>query len=214
MRSLKISSVPLIITITIFLFWNGLVSVNAMVCSKETTAARRSAIQRILSGGGTCMLTLATVFNPDEVNALEACRSKARNCIRTTWFSPENMTKDGAVEIIRNVLNSYPQNGQAGVDCNGWQLVKDSLDNMSPSRSEYIFKSCVGPAALAINLGQPFIDDVKLEVQESNGRVLVEVKSSSRMGSTDMFVNKKRIDFLGDELRRKGWEVPSIQYGL
>ena len=132
------------------------------------------------------------------------------------------MTRSEAIDAIRNVLNSYPRNGQNGVDCNGWTLVNDSLDagdekntgSTSTARLEY--KSCVGPAALAINLGQPFIDDLKLEMQDSNasGVLVVEVKSSSRMGSTDLFVNKKRIEFLGSELRKLGWNVPDVKYGV
>ena len=75
------------------------------------------------------------------------------------------MTRSEAIDAIRNVLNSYPRNGQNGVDCNGWTLVN-------------------------------------------------EVKSSGRMGSTDLFVNKKRIEFLGSELRKLGWNVPYVKYGV
>jgi len=121
-------------------------------------------------------------------------------------------------------LNSYPQKGQAGVDCNGWSIVNDTLDGDTTSIAvEY--KSCVGPAALAINLGQPFIDDLKLEVKNadavsssgggsgsSSGSIVVEVKSSSRIGSSDLFVNRKRLEYLGNKLRERGWSVPPPKY--
>ena len=113
------------------------------------------------------------------------------------------------------MLNSYPQDGQAGVDCNGWKIVNDALDNTDEAgiiKLEY--KSCVGPAALAINLGQPFIDDLKLELgkESSTGSITVEVKSTSRMGGGDLSVNRKRLEYLGRKLREKGWSVPSPKY--
>lgn len=153
----------------------------------------------------------ASLLIPQTSEALEACRPKARNCIRTTWMSPPSMSKVEAVETIRSVLNAYPPNGQNGVDCNGWSLVNDSFNNSNMARLEY--RSCVGPAALAINLGKPFIDDVKLEIEESQNGILIQIKSASRMGSSDLFVNKKRIDYIGDQLRSKGWAVPDVKYG-
>ena len=74
------------------------------------------------------------------------------------------------------------------------------------------YKSCVGPAALAINFGQPFVDDLKLELSRKEGGIAVEVKSSSRMGSSDVGVNKKRVEFLGRKLKERGWSVPDPKY--
>lgn len=75
------------------------------------------------------------------------------------------------------------------------------------------FKSCVGPAALAINLGQPFIDDLKFEVgKDADGKMKVSVLSKSRMGSSDLFVNRKRLLFLGNQLKEQGWSVPYPKY--
>ena len=176
----------------------------------DTRSTRRSAIKQFFSAGGASLVS-ASLLIPQTSEALEACRPKARNCVRTTWMSPPSMSKVEAVERIRSVLNAYPQKGQNGVDCNGWTLVNDSLDNSNIARLEY--RSCVGPAALAINLGKPFIDDVKLEIEESQNGILIQIKSASRMGSSDLFVNKKRIDFIGDQLRSKGWDVPDVKYG-
>jgi len=163
-----------------------------------------------LCSTGAAVISTSLSF-PQSSDALEACRPKARNCIRTTWTSPSSVNKAEAVEAIRSVLNTYPKNGQNGVDCSGWSLVNDSLDEQNIARLEY--RSCVGPAALAINLGKPFIDDLKLEIEETQNGIQVQVKSSSRMGSSDLSVNKKRIDFLGDQLRLQGWSVPSLKYG-
>jgi hypothetical protein len=168
-------------------------------------------------------LTTSIFLSPQKAYALEQCRAKARNCIRTTWEAPSSSikSKEDAIYVIKNVLNSYPQNGQNGVDCNGWSIVQDDTASFESSANSIIaleYKSCIGPAALAINLAQPFIDDVVLEFEEKRVDsdvmvVMVQVKSSSRMGSSDLNVNKKRIEYLGEKLRQQGWIVPNVRYG-
>ena len=94
------------------------------------------------------------------------------------------------------------------MDCNGWTVVVDALDGPSSSaRVEY--KSCVGFFAKLVNAGQPFIDDLKLEVGDGG---TVHVRSSSRVGESDLGVNKKRLDYLGDAMRAKGWSAPPAAY--
>ena len=150
-------------------------------------------------------------------NALEGCGRAFHNCIRTEWVAPSSMTSPKAVaETIRDALNTYPQKGQNGVDCNGWRIVNDALES-DAAIITLEFKSCVGPAALAINLGQPFIDDLKLEIGKdasgnNNMKVKVNVLSKSRMGSTDVNVNRKRLIYLGSKLRDKGWNIPEPLY--
>jgi hypothetical protein len=130
------------------------------------------------------------------------------------------------------VLDSYPQKGQACVDCNGWTIVNDNANQDTGLITLAIaYKSCVGPAALAFNFGQPFIDDLKLEVQTNantairggggggggydgsiRSSIVMDVKSSSRMGSSDLFVNRTRLEYLGNRLKERGWSVPSPKY--
>ncbi len=185
----------------------------------NTSLSRRNLLQSTFPKSllGSAMISLTLV---EKVDALGLCRPKARNCIRTTWEAPGTVNEAQAIETLRDVLNSYPQNGQNGIDCNGWIIVHDSLSSSltsdEPRTLKLEYRSCVGPAALTINLAQPFVDDVILELDNvgSNNRVTVQVKSSSRMGSSDLFVNRKRIEYLGDELRQKyGWIVPDIKYG-
>ena len=154
---------------------------------------------------------LAPFAIPSKSHALEQCKAKSHNCIRTTWIAPPSMSSGEAIASIRDVINSYPQEGQAGVDCNGWVVTNDSLDKDGKITLE--FRSCVGPAAMAINFAQPFIDDLKLELdKDSSGRITVEVKSNSRMGSSDLFVNRKRLLFLGDKLEKGGWNISDPKY--
>mmetsp|Transcript_3667 Transcript_3667/g.9301 ORF Transcript_3667/g.9301 Transcript_3667/m.9301 type:complete len:247 (-) Transcript_3667:51-791(-) len=180
---------------------------------RASSSSRRDALKRAL------LLTTTPLLAPSNpANALdniEECKSKSHNCIRTTWTAPPSLSgrRSEAANVIRDVLNSYPREGQAGADCNGYRIVKDDLrDESGIIALEY--ESCVGPAALAINLGRPFVDDLKLKLIEnsSTGDVTAEVRSSSRMGSGDLFVNRKRLEFLGRRLRGMGWSVPDPKY--
>jgi uncharacterized protein (DUF1499 family) len=60
-----------------------------------------------------------------------------------------------------------------------------------------------GTFAKIFNGGKPFVDDLKLEINDGK----VEVKSQSRVGDSDFGVNKKRVDYLAALLSAKGWSV-------
>lgn len=167
--------------------------------------SRRDTLKKVFA------IPMSVIAIPSKSSALDQCRAKSHNCIRTLWHAPESLSPNEAASTIREVINSYPQGGQAGVDCNGWTITNDSLDK--DGRMALEFKSCVGPAALAINLGQPFIDDLKFEMgRDASGHIFVEVKSNSRVGGSDLFVNRKRMLYLGDKLRAKGWDIPPPKY--
>lgn len=108
------------------------------------------------------------------------------------------------IKTIKEVLNSYPQAGQAGVDKGGWKIAQDF--GRGPARIE--FTSGVGPFALLLNGGKPFIDDLLLEATNT----AVEVRSSSRIGQSDLGVNKKRLQFFAKALNAKGWTCPEPKY--
>jgi hypothetical protein len=151
--------------------------------------------------------SLASVFSATQSSALEACPPGSNNCVRVTWTPPATASKGAAIATLREAIQAYPQQGQQGVDCNGWVVVMDDLDGSGKARIEY--KSCIGFFAKLINGGKPFIDDLKLEIDDSGS---VQVRSSSRVGDSDLGVNKKRVDFLGDILRAKGWNAPYASY--
>mmetsp|Transcript_13189 Transcript_13189/g.18909 ORF Transcript_13189/g.18909 Transcript_13189/m.18909 type:complete len:210 (-) Transcript_13189:1688-2317(-) len=150
---------------------------------------------------------VALIGDARPVSALEACPAGSNNCIRLAWEPPAGTSKTEAAKTLREVIQAYPQQGQDGVDCNGWEIVMDDLENSGKARVEY--KSCIGFFAKLINGGKPFIDDLKLEVEESG---LVQVRSSSRVGDSDFGVNKKRVDYLGSALKAKGWNIPQAAY--
>jgi hypothetical protein len=197
----------------------------------STSTSRRDVFTSLLPPVARSII-LATMLqhSSSPANAfVEECKPKSHNCIRTQWTAPSYITKPSEVAtILRELLNSYPTKGQSGVDCNGWTVVNDNVnEDTSIITLGVEYKSCVGPAALAINFGQPFIDDLKLEVTKNSntiasssddggrsgsGSIVVDVKSSSRMGSSDLFVNRKRLEYLGNILRERGWDVPPPKY--
>jgi hypothetical protein len=154
---------------------------------------------------GTCLVSTGSA-HPSY--ALEACPPGSNNCIRVTWTPPTAASKSDSIATLREALQAYPQQGQQGVDCNGWIIVTDDLDGPS-GKAKLEYKSCVGFFAKLVNGGKPFVDDLKLEIDDSG---VVQVRSSSRVGDSDLGVNKKRVDFIGDILRAKGWKVPLASY--
>ena len=58
--------------------------------------------------------------------------------------------------------------------------------------------------AKTFNGGKPFVDDLNVEV---DGSGIVRVRSQSRVGDSDLGVNKKRVDYLAAGLKEKGWTI-------
>eukprot|EP00522_Entomoneis_paludosa_P008589 CAMPEP_0172441940 /NCGR_PEP_ID=MMETSP1065-20121228/2448_1 /TAXON_ID=265537 /ORGANISM="Amphiprora paludosa, Strain CCMP125" /LENGTH=188 /DNA_ID=CAMNT_0013191571 /DNA_START=20 /DNA_END=586 /DNA_ORIENTATION=- len=140
------------------------------------------------------------------VQAIDACPKGSNNCIRTEWTPPSGTSPEDAAKAVVEVLNAYPQEGQANVDKGGWTIVSNNLPS-GPAALEY--KSGIGNFAKFFNGGKPFVDDLNLEL--SSGSV-VQVKSASRIGDSDLGVNQKRLQFLGASLRAQGWTVPEPTY--
>ena len=70
------------------------------------------------------------------------------------------------------------------------------------------FASGLGMFAKLMNGNKPFIDDLEIEV---SGNV-IQLRSSSRIGQSDLGVNQKRLKFLASKARALGWEVPEPKY--
>lgn len=148
----------------------------------------------------------AFVATPAIANAIDACPKGAKNCIRTTWTPPPGSSKDDVIASLRKVIESYPQEGQNKVDLGGWKLVEDNFGSGS-ARFEYT--SGIGNFAKFLNGGKPFVDDLKLEIADSG---VVAVRSSSRVGESDMAVNQKRLQFFVSKLSEAGWSAPDPTY--
>ena len=141
--------------------------------------------------------------SPVVANALEICPSSANNCVRTTWTPPSGTSKADAVAAVKAALDQYPQEGQDNVDGGGWTIAEDNLAGAGTARVEFR-SSGKGNFAKFFNGGKPFVDDLKIEVEESG---LVQIRSQSRLGDSDFGVNSKRVSYLASILKAKGWST-------
>jgi Protein of unknown function (DUF1499) len=140
-------------------------------------------------------------------NSLPCCPPGSMNCIRTAWTLPKGKDKSAISSAMLEILQSYPQEGQAGVDKGGWKIASGDLQKTGEASLE--FKSGVGPFAVLFNFGKPFIDDLQIRIVTPNK---VELRSSSRIGKSDLGVNKKRLEYLGEKAKALGWDVPDPSY--
>ena len=176
-----------------------------VVLSLSTAAAlqisRRDLAQAIGIGAAGA---LAPVANAADI---KACQKGANNCWSTAstdktslkpWTFPNKKT---AVKELRAALEAYPQAGQNKADEGGWSFAVDELDKSGYARLEY--KSGLGNMAKYFNGNQPFVDDLEVLV----GGDSVSVRSSSRVGDSDLGVNAKRLAYLAKDLKAKGWDV-------
>jgi uncharacterized protein (DUF1499 family) len=137
--------------------------------------------------------------------ALEPCPSGSKNCILTRWTPPPKTNKATIVKTIMDVVQTYPQSGQAGIDSAGYDIVENTLNSKGRARIEY---KNLGNFAKLFNGGKPYIDDFVVQLDGSE----VSVRSSSRIGQSDLGVNKKRLQYYANALKAKGWTVPEPKY--
>ena len=164
---------------------------------------RRNALSQVASAAGA-----AAAFGlAGPANALDACPKGSNNCLTTTWTPPSGASASDAASGLKKVIESYPQEGQNKVDMGGWTIVDDSFAPGKTAAVEY--KSGIGNFAKFFNGGKPFVDDLKLEIG-SNG--VVNVRSSSRVGDSDLGVNQKRLNYFVSQLRSDGWSAPDPTY--
>ena len=68
--------------------------------------------------------------------------------------------------------------------------------------------ACAASRLIALySASQGFIDDVEFAMDATGA---VQVRSASRVGKLDFFVNAKRLNLLSEPLRAKGWTAPAI----
>jgi uncharacterized protein (DUF1499 family) len=138
-------------------------------------------------------------------DSLGACPPKSQNCIRTSWTAPAGSNKASGYKTIKSAIQAYPQAGQAKVDLGGWKIVED--DKKGKMRVEYT--SGIGFFAKLANGGKPFIDDLRVAV-DADGTI--QLRSSSRIGQSDLGVNQKRLQYLAKAVAKEGWKIPPIKY--
>lgn len=183
----------------------GLLLTALCACTKaflaDTTPLRSAYVQ----GTSGVLASVRVKGSPTQLAmALKSCPPNSQNCIRTTWKATSG-AKDVKGDLLK-IINSYPQEGQAGVDNGGWKVATGNLKSTGKTRIE--FASGIGIFTKLMNGSKPFIDDLEIEV---SGNV-IEMRSSSRIGQSDLGVNQKRLNFLAAKARALGWEVPEPKY--
>jgi Protein of unknown function (DUF1499) len=168
------------------------------------TTNRRDLLQRVVIATTTTGTATALVGISPSQAVLPACPPKSKNCLTTTWTAPSNAQASSG---LADILNSYPQEGQNGVDLGGWKFVEDNLATRGTAKLEYT--SGIGTFAKFFNGGKPFVDDMTIEITDTG---LINIKSSSRIGESDLGVNQKRLQFLAAQARSKGWQAPDPTY--
>ena len=94
------------------------------------------------------------------------------------------------MDELLETIKSYPP-GQKNVDKGGFSIITASADYL------YVqFES--------LKFG--FIDDVEFAVKGGE----VQVRSSSRLGFLDLGVNARRLNWISEQLRKKGWTAAAI----
>lgn len=164
---------------------------------------RRDTLAKLATGTLFGIGAISSKSATPPAEALEICPPKANNCVRKAWTPPSGSSKSSAVTDLRDAINAYPQEGQADVDGGGWVFAENDLSGTGLARLEFS-SSGKGKFAKFFNGGRPFVDDLNLEV-ENNGTV--QVKSQSRVGDSDFGVNEKRVNYLANALKTKGWSV-------
>jgi uncharacterized protein (DUF1499 family) len=114
------------------------------------------------------------------------------------WVWPKEYSKDKAFIELVGVIESY-QPGQSNVDGGGFKIITTDPKN------GYIYVQFE-------SLKNGYIDDFELAMIDSFGERTVQVRSSSRLGYLDYGVNAKRINYIANALREKGWDAVGVDY--
>lgn len=107
------------------------------------------------------------------------------------WKPPANDPKP--LQTLSSVVKSYKA-GQGGVDGGGFAVIKET--------DSYLYCQFE-------SLKKGYIDDVEFAAI-AKGAGGIQVRSASRVGSTDFGVNALRLNYLASQLRDKGWTIDEI----
>ena len=153
----------------------------------------------------------------DEYQGLKECGA-APNCFCSTdsieddpehsipsWKWPKSISnKSQAFQELKAVIDAYKP-GQSKIDGGGFEV-----KTYDPEKG-YIY-------AQFESLKNGFIDDLELVYipeeasSGSSDNNSVQVRSSSRIGYLDFGVNAKRINYIAQMLREKGWDAVGVDF--
>jgi hypothetical protein len=145
---------------------------------------------------------LAVLGNPLASRAdLPPCKPLADNCRSSSgggdlerfpvWRPGKSASVAWADAI--EAIEAYPQQGQGSVDGGGWKIVgREEGSYVHVEYTSKIFR---------------FVDDLELSVETDEKGTKVCIKSSSRVGDSDLGVNSKRVLYIAKMLKAKGWTM-------
>jgi uncharacterized protein (DUF1499 family) len=159
-------------------------------------------------------LATRTTLEGDEYLGLKQC-GPAPNCFSSTmtveedpdrsipaWTWPKALGDDQAkaFQELKEVIEAYTP-GQNGVDAGGFEI-----QTFDPTKG-YLYVQFEA-------LKNGYIDDVEFAVVNDQllGDRAVQVRSSSRVGYLDYGVNAKRLNFIANALRTKGWDAQGVNF--
>lgn len=177
---------------------------DAYSIKPQQSVGRRDMFKQVASAGAAIAFVAGTT---SPANALDACPKGSKNCIATQWTPPAGTDAKAAAGTLEKIISSYPQEGQNKVDLGGWKVVDGAYAPGSTVSLEY--QSGIGNFAKFFNGGKPFVDDLKLAIAADG---TVGVRSSSRIGDSDLGVNEKRLSYFVASLRKEGWTAPDPAY--
>jgi uncharacterized protein (DUF1499 family) len=100
-----------------------------------------------------------------------------------------------ALDELEKVIMSYPP-GQENIDGGGFKI--------QTRKPDYLYVQFE-------SLKNGFMDDVEFAYLEGmDGSI--QVRSSSRLGYLDFGVNAKRLNWIAEALRQRGWEAEGVDY--
>ena len=170
-------------------------SMQMSLSSNENIAATR---RNVFAGGLGLALSL---HGSSALAAAMPCKPGSNNCV-AGQFTGAKDASDAAL-ALKSVLESYPQSGQAGVDGGGWKIIDSSASTI---KLEY-YSAGTGNFAKFFNGGKPFTDDLTFAINSDGS---VDFKSASRVGDSDFGVNAKRMTYIANGLKEKGWTAAGI----
>jgi uncharacterized protein (DUF1499 family) len=146
----------------------------------------------------------------DEYIGLKPC-GPAPNCFCSTddieddpehnipaWTWPKDMDESQAFQQLQQVVQAYKP-GQGNIDGGGFRIFKSE-----PGYLYVQFES----------LKNGYIDDVEFAYINDKGDNAVQVRSSSRIGYLDFGVNAKRLNYIAQDLRAKGWTATGVDFSV
>lgn len=145
----------------------------------------------------------------DEYDGLKGC-GISPNCFSSSlsldddpdhsipaWKYPSSYDQNRAFDELKAAIEAY-RPGQNGVDGGGFEI--KTFD----AKKGYLYVQFEA-------LKNGYIDDFEVATLQGGQETrAIQVRSSSRVGYLDYGVNAKRLNYIAEKLREKGWDAEGV----